>query len=451
MLVNKTSELTLDALKRFVLVDGFPIIIDFQASRGSLLVDRDSRKEYVDMYAFTSSNALGFNHPKMMERGFLERLGRASTMKPCNRDVYTEEHIAFILTFAEILPPRLRKHIFTIDGGGALGIENALKAAWDRQIRKNIRAGLTTAEDKETQKLGTGVIHFTGAFHGRTGWTTSMTNTAAAIKTMWFPRFDWPRIEFPVVSFPVEEHRARIEQAEAKALEAIRAVLEARPGHVAAMILEPVQCEGGDRHVRPEFLRALRRVADEFDILLIFDEIQTGFAVSGEWWLHQHYDVEPDILCFAKRAQVPGLATNDKVDAFAENVFTIDSRINSTWNAGQDDFLRATRFIEIVREDNLLENARRMGAYIRQRASELARDFPEMTQVRGVGLLNAFDLPDPAWRGRLVKACVGNGLLLTGCGARSMRFRPYLDVKKEEIDLAMTRLRNALAEARKTN
>src|SRR3970282_2899655 len=157
MLVNKTSELTLDALKRFVLVDGFPIIIDFQASRGSLLVECDSRKEYVDMYAFTSSNALGFNHPKMMERGFLERLGRASTMKPCNRDVYTEEHIAFILTFAEILPPRLRKHIFTIDGGGALGTENCPKAAWDRQIRKNIRAGLTTAEDKESQKLGTGV------------------------------------------------------------------------------------------------------------------------------------------------------------------------------------------------------------------------------------------------------------------------------------------------------
>jgi 4-aminobutyrate aminotransferase-like enzyme len=79
-----------------------------------------------------------------------------------------------------------------------------------------------------------------------------------------------------------------------------------------------------------------------------------------------------------------------------------------------------------------------------------AKEFPEVTQVRGVGLLNAFDLPDPAWRGRLIKACLRNGLLLTGCGARSMRFRAYLDIKRDEIDLAMTRLGSGLAEARKT-
>jgi L-lysine 6-transaminase len=149
------------------------------------------------------------------------------------------------------------------------------------------------------------VIHFRQAFHGRSGYTLSLTNTADPRKTDHFPTFDWPRIDNPRIVFPLERHLAEVEAAEARAVAQIEEAV-ARHGHdIACLIVEPIQAEGGDNHFRPEFLRALRRLADRHDFLLIFDEVQTGLGMTGSMWAWQQLGVEPDLFAFGKKQVRP--------------------------------------------------------------------------------------------------------------------------------------------------
>src|SRR5207248_8889633 len=131
--------------------------------------------------------------------------------------------------------------------GGALGIENAVKTAFDWKVRKNFRKG-------HQSERGSQIMHLREAFHGRTGYTLSLTNTADPRKTQYFPKFDWPRIANPKLSFPVtDEVLVRVAAEERLALDAIRQVLAERGDDVAAIILEPIQAEGGDNHFCPDF------------------------------------------------------------------------------------------------------------------------------------------------------------------------------------------------------
>jgi L-lysine 6-transaminase len=282
-------------------------------------------------------------------------------------------------------------------------------------------------------QVGTQVIHFRQAFHGRTGYTLSLTNTFDARKTALFPKFDWPRISNPKIIFPLTEHIAEVEAAEAGALAEIVAACERHGPDIACLIIEPIQAEGGDNHFRPEFLAALRRLADERDFLLIFDEVQTGMGLTGTMWAWQGLGVEPDLFCFGKKLQACGFVANERIDEVKDNVFKISSRINSTWGGNLTDMVRATRVLEIVAADHLIDNASRMGALLLGGLHELARQFPALvSQVRGRGMMISFDLPDPETRTRTVVAARQQGLLLLPCGPCSIRFRPFLDLSRDD-------------------
>ena len=427
----------LEVLRKRILVDGFEIVMDLQASHGMYLHDALTGREFLDFYGFFASQPVGFNHPRLSDPDFQARLLTAARTKVANSDVYTTFYAEFVRTLDEIAAPDGFEHFFFIDGG-ALAVENALKVAFDWKVRRNLAAG--------RGEIGSQVIHFRRAFHGRSGYTLSLTNTADPRKTQYFPKFDWPRIDNPAIDFSLDEPRRTEDVAarERQALDQIRAAIDERGHDIAAVIIEPIQGEGGDNHFRGEFLGELRRICDEHEILLIFDEVQTGVGITGRMWACEHFDVYPDILVFGKKMQICGLMANRRIDEVPDNVFRVPSRINSTFGGNLADMVRATQYLRIIAEENLVNNAATCGQRLLEGLCRLAADHDGVTAPRGRGLFCAFDLPDGDFRNRVRQLCYDRGMLVLPCGERSLRFRPMLDVSADDIDRGLEILDEAL-------
>ena len=261
-----------------ILADGMSPIIDLEKSHGSWLVDKVSGKEYLDLFSMFASLSVGYNHPYVLEQA--DRLKIAAINKPTNSDVYSQEMAEFVHTFKRVAQPDYLPLAFFIEGGG-LAVENALKAAFDWKRRKNLAKGCSAKGEK--------VIHFKQCFHGRTGYTMSLTDSPDKRKTMYFPKFDWPRVTNPKITFPLEENLEHVTMLEKKAISEIKDAIAANPDNIASMIIEPIQGEGGDNHFRCRFFEKLRALADEHEFLLIYDEVQTGVGITGKMWAHQHF------------------------------------------------------------------------------------------------------------------------------------------------------------------
>jgi len=218
----------------------------------------------------------------------------------------------------------------------------------------------------------------------------------------------------------------------------IKSAIKDNPNDIAAIIIEPIQGEGGDNFFRNEFFNSLRHIADENNILLIFDEVQTGIGITGKMWAHEHYDARPDIICFAKKTQVGGILASKRIDEVRENVFSESSRINSTFGGNLVDMTRFKIILEIIEEEDLLLNSQKIGRYLLENLLKLQDDFPAyITNARGLGLWAAFDLPSMTERDDLWEEMMKNKLLILSSGDKSIRFRPHLNVGKKEIDHAL--------------
>jgi L-lysine 6-transaminase len=430
-----------NVLSRHMLADGYDIVMDLKKSKGSWVFDSRRGRNVLDFFTNFASVPIGYNHPKMDTPEFRERIADAAINKPANSDIYTTYMAEFVETFARVaVPPSLNKHMFFIEGG-SLGIENAIKAAFDWKIRKNMKKGVTGEK-------GTQVMHLRECFHGRSGYTLSLTNTADPRKTQYFPKFDWPRIDNPKLRFPLtEESLADAARREEAALAQAKQFLAERPDDVAAFIMEPIQGEGGDNHFRPEFFRAVRQLCDENDMVLIFDEVQAGVGITGKMWAFEHYGVEPDMICFGKKTQVCGFASNERIFDIDENVFTVSSRINSTWGGNLTDMVRSQRYFEIIEEEKLVENTARVGAYFLGELDRFAAEFPHLvSNVRGRGLMAAFDLPSGDVRDAALRAFMAHDVMVLASGHQSARFRPPLNLSMEEAAEGIRRMEKALGE-----
>ncbi len=428
-----TADRVHDVLRASLLTDGMDLVLDLDASRGSVLVDARDGRRYLDMFTFFASSALGMNHPALADdAAFRAELAQAAVTKPSNSDVYTVPMARFVQTFARVLGDPALPHLFFVDGG-ALAVENALKVAFDWKSRHNEANG----RDPE---LGTRVLHLRGAFHGRSGYTLSLTNTDPN-KVARFPKFDWPRIDAPYV-----RPGADIEELEAESLRQARAAFVAYPHDIACFIAEPVQGEGGDRHMRPQFFAAMRELCDEFDALLIFDEVQTGCGITGSAWAYQQLGVSPDVVAFGKKTQVCGVMAGRRVDDIADNVFAVSSRINSTWGGNLTDMVRSRRILEVIEAENLIAHAADAGRHLLGRLHWLATEFPDMVlDPRGRGLMCAFSLPTAALRDELVRRLWDRGVIMLASGQDSVRFRPALTVSLSELDAAVEAVREVLS------
>ena len=420
-------------LARSILVDGYDLVLDLTRSAGSYLVDARTGRRYLDMFTFVASSALGMNHPALADDDeFRAELVEAALNKPSNPDVYSVPMARFVETFARVLGDPSLPHLFFVEGG-ALAVENALKVAFDWKSRHNQARGI----DPE---LGTRVLHLRGAFHGRSGYTLSLTNTKP-ISVARFPKFDWPRIDAPYI-----RSGADMDALEAESLRQARAAFEEHPHDIACFLAEPIQGEGGDRHFRPEFFAAMRELCDEYDALLIFDEVQTGCGLTGTPWAYQQLGVEPDVVAFGKKTQVCGIMAGRRVDEVADNVFALASRLNSTWGGNLTDMVRARRILEVIEADELFDHAAEQGRYLRARLDELAYDFPALVlEPRGRGLMCAFNLPTTADRDELIRRLWQRAVIVLPAGQNGVRFRPALTVSRAEIDAAISAVRSALA------
>ncbi len=424
-------------LARHMLVDGLDLVLDLDRSEGTYIYDSKRDRRYLDFFSFFATNPVGINHPRLRDDAFRAKMARVAIHNPSNSDVYTVEMAEFVDTFSRLAIPEALPHLFLV-AGGAVAVENALKAAFDWKVRKNLARGLG--------EKGHQVIHFNECFHGRTGYAISMTSTWDRRKRDYFPKFRWPRVTNPKITFPLEgANLDRVVELEGKAIAEIKQALADNPDDIAALIIEPIQGEGGDNHFRPEFFRELRTLADENDFMLIFDEVQTGVGLTGSMWAYEQLGVVPDLLCFGKKTQVCGFLAGRRIDEVEENVFRVSSRINSTWGGNLVDMVRFQRYLEIIDAEELVTNARTVGAYLLESLEELAAEFPSLvSNVRGRGLMCAFDLPDQATRDRFRERAFEEGMIILGCGPRSVRFRPVLTVRQEECDEGLAIARRCL-------
>ncbi|MDF1663319.1 MAG: L-lysine 6-transaminase [Planctomycetota bacterium] len=424
-------------LGQHILADGYSIVLDLEQSKGSYLVDARNGERYLDLASFFGSQPIGYNHPSLNNPEFIQKIGRAALCKPVNSDLYTVAMADFVETFANTaIPESHRSRLFFVEGG-ALAVENALKAAFDWKFRKNMQKGGPDTEDLK-------VLHFKNAFHGRSGYTLSLTNTHDPRKYQYFPKFPWPRVAPPVCHFPLDANAlADVQGAEKSCLEEIEREFEENKDTIAAIIVETIQAEGGDQHFRKEFLQALRDVCDKHDALLVFDEVQCGMGITGHWWAFQGFGVVPDIFSFGKKSQVCGIAAGPRLDEI-DSVFKVSSRINSTWGGNLVDMIRSEKAISIIDEGKLLEKVRAVGAHIIEGLTKIASDCQWIDNVRGRGLMIAFDLPDTAQRNQLRKILFQNKVIMLGCGRKSLRLRPVLDFSVDDANEFFMKLETSL-------
>ena len=426
-----------NTIGRHMLADGMSPVIDLDKSHGSWLVDGNTGDEYLDLFSMFASLAVGYNHPYVIKNK--DRLLASAINKPTNSDIYSIAMAEFVETMGRIAQPDYLPNSFYVSGG-TLAVENALKTAFDWKVRKNIASG--------NGELGSQVLHFEKCFHGRSGYTLSLTDSPDPRKVKYFPKFNWPRVSTPQINFPLDKNNLKdVVDREAITLEEIKNAILANPNDIACMIIEPIQGEGGDNHFRSEFLINLKEICLENDILLIYDEVQSGAGITGKMWAHQHFpdEARPDIISFGKKTQCCGIFAGGRIDDVENNVFHESSRINSTWGGNLVDMVRFTIYLEIIEKEDLVNRASESGHYLLKQLMNLENEYPELvSNSRGKGLFCAFDLPNPNSRDNLASALMENKVIVLGSGERSIRFRPHLNIKKEEIDIGISAIRKSL-------
>ena len=418
-----------DSLAKWILVDGYDLVLDLDKSSGAILHDSRSGKDFLDFFGCFGSTPLGWNHPSLIDKGWLESVHSVVANRPANSDLYTVEMARYVEAMGEMAVPEGYKHMFFVEGG-ALAVENALKVAFDWKVRRNRAKGIDA-------DVGTKILHFEKAFHGRSGYTLSLTNTIPD-KVDYFPKFDWPRISAPCLKFPMTDSEMVAHVAEEDAcFAAIDGAFAQHGDDIAAILIETIQCEGGDRHFRPEFLQGLQARCEKYDCLFLCDEVQTGYFGSGKPWAFQHYGITPDIFSFGKKSQQCGIMAGPRIDEVPNNCFEMSSRINSTWGGNLVDMVRATKILETIKNDSLCDNAANQGDKWLTEMTQMAASFDMIDNVRGKGLIMAFDTPNAETRDKVLGAMFENGMIGLSSGERTVRFRPHLAITNDDVSRAL--------------
>lgn len=434
-------------ISRFMLADGMEQVIDLEKSHGAWLVDGRDGKEYLDLFSMFASMPVGYNHPYLIKNK--DRITAAALNKPTNSDVYSTQMAEFVSTMGRVAQPEYLPYAFYVEGG-ALAVENALKTAFDWKVRKNIQAG--------RGEKGSKIIHFKECFHGRSGYTMSMTDSPDPRKTMYYPQFEWPRIDNPKINFPLNDESLKsVIKAESLAISQILLAIEENKNDIAGLIIEPIQGEGGDNHFRCEFFQQLRILADKHEFLLIYDEVQTGAGITGSMWAHQQFtpnscncncelsNTKPDIICFGKKTQVCGIFASTRLDEVENHVFKESSRINSTWGGSLVDMVRFTIYLEIIENEKLVQKAADNGNYLNECLKDLQKsNLNLISNVRNMGLLGAFDVISSDIRDKVISLIAEEGALMLGCGRKTIRFRPHLNISKSEINHGFSIINKAI-------
>jgi 4-aminobutyrate aminotransferase/(S)-3-amino-2-methylpropionate transaminase len=418
------------------------LVIDDEKSQGVYLVDVDGNV-FLDMFASFALGSLGYNHPALLATASSPAFTRAA-VNPTSTPFVTAPSWFEVLDCLERFAPAGLTKIFCVDAGGE-GVESALKAAFIRhgeraRASRGLPANPLELSHAEQHAIlmdnrGTDavVVAFEGAFHGRGIGPLSATHSKLIHKAD-IPAFPWPVAPFPANRFPLrrfDEYNARLE---ASAVATLERILDAHDGRVAAVLVEPVQSEGGDRHASASFFQSVQRLAHAAGAALVLDEVQTGVGMSGTLWAHQQLDlaIPPDLMAFGKKMQMGGFFATDSMQ------ISQFGRMYQTRNGDRARGLLAATILGSIEREDLLANVRKTGALFLERLEELADRYPELiTEARGRGFLLAFDLPTAAARDDFLRRSQRRGVWASYTGTRSVRLRPHLITSAPDVKRAM--------------
>ncbi|RKP33672.1 4-aminobutyrate aminotransferase, partial [Dimargaris cristalligena] len=286
------------------------------------------------------------------------------------------------------------------------------------------------------------ILSFRKAFHGRMFGSLSTTRSKA-IHKLAIPAFPWPEATFPRLQYPLEEHEAENAEEEARCLRETEKIITDSPIPVAAVIVEPIQSEGGDNHASANFFRQLRALTHRLNVLLIVDEVQTGVGATGTFWAHEQWglgpDDAPDVVTFSKKFQAAGFYHTAKLrpDAPYRNF--------NTWLGDPVRAYHAKAIAETIRQDGLLELVQDTGAYVQNGLRTLIARYPgHLHNLRGKGTFVAFDLASPAMRDTFLGEMRQLGVNMGGCGLQSVRMRPMLVFQRRHADQFLQRVETLL-------
>ena len=388
----------------------FNIKIDFEKSQGSYLYDKNAGKQILDFFGQYATLALGYNHPIFNTTEYQSEVLRVSHQKITNCEILADESGEFDETFRNYTSTGLFTH-YHYSCTGALAIEAAIKTAMDHKGIQDPR-----------------VISFEGSFHGINSYGGIVTGRFEPVnqRLKGFLGPFWEPLENPVIDYENSTGAAN-EKKVSKVLQQIEDII-LRDKNVCCILVEPIQCTFGDRYFPESFFLGLRELADRHDIPLIFDEIQTGFGVTGRVWYFQHLPIVPDIVAFGKKTQLSGIMVKEKFAKIFENSI----RLEVTWDADLMDMVRCKYVIKAYQEYNVLENVRKMS----KRLVSSLKEIGGLLNIRNAGLLVAFDFVEQTKRDEFMNSLVNNGMICNPSRDHTIRLRPNLCVTDAEVEHA---------------
>lgn len=433
--------MSLSKLTRHLVPNGRISQLVVDKGKGSWVWDVEGNK-YLDMTSGIGVTSTGHSHPRVV-KAIADQAGQ---IIHAQQNVFLShtpqlELLKRLTASGEdaMFGPELRDGRFFFVNSGSEAVDNAIKLS--RQYTKK-----------------TNVIVFQGGFHGRTIGAMSLTSS----KTIYRQGFQPLMSGVHTAAFPYCAHcpnPARRPSHSLKGLETrpeccgyymeqleLMLKTQTHPDETAAIIIEPILGEGGFVVPPTCFLPYLRSLCDKHNILLIADEVQSGVARTGKWWAHQHFNVNPDVVLFAKgiASGVPfaGLAAKREIFDVVPGTF------GGTYGGNAVACAAAVATLDVIKEENLLRNATVRGEQLQTGLLEIAKKYPQVVDVRGKGLMIGLEL-DPSCHGiagRLVQECGSKGVLVMAAGAyETIRLLPSLTLTKEEADQALTVLEEALA------
>jgi 4-aminobutyrate aminotransferase/(S)-3-amino-2-methylpropionate transaminase len=425
-------------------------VADYEKSTGNYIADVDGNY-YLDVYAQIASIALGYNNPKLIEAAKSPEMIRALVERPAlgnfpGKD--TEGLIKNILKFA----PKGQDHVWSGLSGSDAN-ELAFKAAfmWYQSRKRGYSTPFTAEENESTMKNQSpgspelAVLSFKRAFHGRLFASASVT-ASKPIHKLDLPSFKWPKAEFPSYKYPLEENADFNKQEDARTLEIVEDLIKTWHIPIAALIIEPIQSEGGDNHASAEFLQGLRDITLKYGVVFIVDEVQTGVGATGKLWAHEHFNItpSPDLITFSKKFQSAGYFFHDP-----EFIPNAAYRQFNTWCGDPAHIIIAAAIGNEVLEHDLATKAAQVGDYLYGKLEALQAKYPKYLQnLRGKNRATfiAWDLESGEARNDLLFKLKQNGINCGGCAEVSVRLRPTLTFENKHVDIFVSTLEKVLSE-----
>ncbi|MEX3917278.1 4-aminobutyrate--2-oxoglutarate transaminase [Paraburkholderia sp. BR10872] len=425
--MNVSKNADLQSRKNAITPRGVGVMCDFYAERAenAELWDVEGRR-FIDFAAGIAVCNTGHRHPKIVAaiKAQLDQFTHTAY-----QIVPYESYVSLAEKVAQRAPGSFAKKaaFFTT---GAEAVENAVKIARAHTGRP-------------------GVIAFAGGFHGRTMMGMALTGKVAPYKLAFGP-------------FPADVYHAPYPNSvhgisAADSLKHIEMLFKADidPKRVAAIIFEPVQGEGGFYQAPADFVRGLRKICDTHGILLIADEVQTGFARTGKLFAMEHYDVTPDLMTIAK-SLAGGMPLSGVVGRAEVMDAAAPGGLGGTYAGNPLAVASAHAVIEIIEEEKLCERATKLGDKLKARLNAMKADVPQIADVRGPGAMNAVEFCKPGtseadadFTKRVQTAALNRGLLLLVCGVYSnvVRFLFPLTIQDAVFDEALAILEESVKEA----